>query len=176
MNIYYNNWKAPHKNKASDLMCSIFEIKRQRYLPYFDCMQYCIKRAETIHTKVRQMSFILLFHGLSWRVLRNNACKQCVKFKLCTCITFLWSLPFTLSKYNFKHFALEFLLVKPRTGKTEHRLRARTRAVIYFILLVDFTGLAPGMWHMTPKVKLHYTLPNASLQSWWGTYCRTAVI
>ena len=28
------NWKAPHKKQASDKMCSICTLKRQKYLPF----------------------------------------------------------------------------------------------------------------------------------------------
>ena len=47
-----NNWKAPHKAKASDKMCSIFILKKQMYA----CIHYCLKQAEIIHTIVKQMT------------------------------------------------------------------------------------------------------------------------
>ena len=32
-------WKAPHKSKASDTVCTIYTLKRQRYLPcFFACI------------------------------------------------------------------------------------------------------------------------------------------
>ena len=34
--IRFNNiWKAPHKSKASDTICMIYALKRQRYLRYY---------------------------------------------------------------------------------------------------------------------------------------------
>ena len=55
-------------------------------------MYYCIKRAEIVHTKTRQMSFAC-FVWTDSGALRNNACKQnkvsavaslmCKSYKLC---------------------------------------------------------------------------------------------
>ena len=87
------NWKAPHKKKASDKICSI-------------CMYYCIKRAEIVHTKTRQMSFALFLCGrfrALYALCNNNACKQNKVsviaslmrklYKLCHLPFFLWSIP-----------------------------------------------------------------------------------
>ena len=64
----YINWKAPHKSKASDKMCSIYTLKRQSLL----CSMQC-----RVHTKTRQISFALFcFCEDVLALLRNNACKQ----------------------------------------------------------------------------------------------------
>ena len=68
------NWKAPHKKQASDTVCTIYTLKRQRYLPCFVLHALLRKAPETVHTKTRQITFVLFLCGRSRRALCNNAC------------------------------------------------------------------------------------------------------
>ena len=71
-----NIWKAPHKNEASDWMCSIYTLKRQRYLL---TLLYAILRKARIDRLHKNKAINVICLVFVWTVLgalSNNACKQ----------------------------------------------------------------------------------------------------
>ena len=61
-------WKASHKSKAGTIF-TIYTLKRQRYLVFTLIWLHAllVKRAETVYTKTRQMTFALFLRGESRR-------------------------------------------------------------------------------------------------------------